>query len=598
MTKPFSRAVAVALSMLLPVFLVACGGSDSGLSRADVTEIVRSELANAPAPAEPGLSRAEVEQVVRDSLSDMKQPEQMAGDKAAAAPRRSEPSEYTQFLVKKAIAMYESEGLDAAVAHYNTRESIDGQWYVFIMSEDDVMLAHAANPDLVNRPVSAAVGPNGYPAGVAIAAAADDDGEWFSYTYPNPATGATETKHSWIVRYDGLLFGTGWYERGPSRSDAPAYTRSFVRQAMNLYDALGLDATLAYYNTRESIDGQWYVFIMSEDDVMLAHAADPDLVNRPVSVAIGPNDYPVGVAIAAAADEDGEWFSYTFTNPATDAVETKHSWLVLHDGLVFGSGWYESGPSRSDAPAYTKSFVQQAMNLYDALGLDATLAYYNTRESIDGQWYVFIGDEDDVIRASAVAPDLVGAHASESVGPNGYPAGEAVAASADEAGAWFSYTFPNPATGATETKHSWLVRYDGLIFGSGWYEGGPRKSDAPAYTKSVVRQALNLYDAVGLERTVAYYKTEESVDGPWYVFIIDQDGYTISHHNPMFLGRDPSLRIDATGYFYGDEMLSATEEGRWVSYVLENPATGEDRQKHTWMVRHGGLFFGAGWYEE
>ncbi len=78
--------------------------------------------------------------------------------------------------------------------YYNTKESMDGQWYVFIMSEDDTMLAHAANPDFVNRSISAAKGPNGYPAGEAVAAVADDDGEWLAYTFPNPASGALETK--------------------------------------------------------------------------------------------------------------------------------------------------------------------------------------------------------------------------------------------------------------------------------------------------------------------------------------------------------------------------------------------------------------------
>jgi len=28
----------------------------------------------------------------------------------------------------------------------------------------------------------------------------------------------------------------------------------------------------------------------------------------------------------------------------------------------------------------------------------------------------------------------------------------------------------NPHTGFRELKHSWAVRHDGLIFGSGWYE--------------------------------------------------------------------------------------------------------------------------------
>ena len=384
----------------------------------------------------------------------------------------------------------------------------------------------------------------------------------------------------------------------PRKSDPAEYTKYLVREAINRYESEGLDATVAYYNTDASIDGQWYVFIFDEADTMLVHAPNPDFVGLPASEVLGPNDFPSGPYVVAGADEAGAWVDYTFQSPASGAIETKHSWVVEHDGLVFGSGWYERGPSKSDAPAYTKALVQQAMNLYDAVGLEQTVAYYNTEASTDGQWYVFIFDEADTMLVHAPNPAFVGLHASEVLGPNEYPTGSYVVAGADVDGAWLDYTFPSPASSTAETKHSWVVRHDGLVFGSGWYERGPSKSDAPAYTKSFVQQAINLYDAVGREQTLAYYKSEASVDGQWYVFIADtEDGLTISHSNPAFIGRDPSLRIDATGYFYGDELLSATEAGRWVDYVLVNPETGTDRQKHTWAVLHDGLIFGSGWYE-
>ena len=383
----------------------------------------------------------------------------------------------------------------------------------------------------------------------------------------------------------------------PRKSTPDQFTRYFVNKAIDMYESEGLEATLAHYNTSGSMDGPWYVFIFDGDDNIIAHAPDPSLVNGPASNAIGPNGFPAGDAVAASADEDGEWFSYTYPNPASGTIETKHSWMVRHDGLLFGSGWYERGPRKSDPAAYTQSFVQQAVNLYDAVGLEDAIAYYNTQESVDGQWYMFILDEDDTMLAHAANPNLVNRPASAAVGPNGYPAGEAVTAVADEDGAWFGYTFPNPASGGAETKHSWMVRHDGLTFGSGWYERGPSKSDAPAYTKSIVQQALNLYDALGLDAAIEYYGSEESVDGQWYVFIVDENGYTIAHPNPMFVGRDPSLRIDAAGYFYGDDLRSATETGKWVDYVLVNPESGEDRQKHTWVVNHDGLLFASGWYE-
>ena len=384
----------------------------------------------------------------------------------------------------------------------------------------------------------------------------------------------------------------------PSKDRPEEYTQAFVLQAIERYERSSLEETVAYYNTPESMDEQWYVFIFDENDVMLSHAANSGLVGLPASEVVGTNDYPIGEALVAVADADGEWYDYTYPNPASGDVESKRSWVVRHKGLVFGSGWYEPGPSREDAPAYTQAFVQQAINLYDALGYRDTIEYYNTAESVDGQWYVFIADQNDVMRAHASNPDLVGLHSSEILGPNGYPSGELVAASATEDGAWSDYTFPNPASGAVETKHSWVVRYDLLIFGSGWYEPGPSKEDEPAYTQAYVQQAVNLYKALGLERAVEYYSSEESVDDQWYVFIIDPDGYTIAHPNDTFIGRDPSERVDSTGYFYGDELRGAPEEGRWVSYVLWNPETDGERQKHTWAVSYDGLIFGSGWYEE
>ena len=510
---------------------------------------------------------------------------------------KSDPDAYTRAFVQRAINLYDAVGLEATVEYYNSPESIDGQWYVFISDEDEVIRAHAPAPGLVGRPGSDARGPNGYPIGMALAALADEDGEWFSYDFVNPSSGGVESKHTWVVEHDGLAFGSGWYEPGTGKADPDAYTRAFVQRAINLYDAVGLEVTVEYYNSPESIDGQWYVFISDETDIMRAHAAAPELVGGAISSARGPNGYPAGIAVAAVADEDGEWFSYDFANPASGGIESKHTWAVVHDGLIFGSGWYERGPSKADPGAYTRAFIQSAINLYDAVGLEGTLEYYNSTESIDGQWYVVISDEDDVIRAHAPVPELVGGPISNALGPNEYPVGSAVAAVADEDGGWFSYDFANPATATVQSKHTLAVTHDGLKFASGWYERGPSKADPEGYTRAFVQRAINLLDAIGLEATLEYYKSPESVDGSWYVFIIGEDGYTVAHPQERYIGRDPSLRVDARGYFYGDDMLSATASGKWVSYVLLDPETGRDRQKHSWVVLHGGYYFGSGWYE-
>ena len=262
------------------------------------------------------------------------------------------------------------------------------------------------------------------------------------------------------------------------------------------------------------------------------------------------------------------------------------------------------GQSQASAPPkwmpeeYTKHFVREAIRRYEAAGLDSTVAYYNTPESVDGQWYVFIVDGSGTMVAHA-NPAQVGKPVNDILGPNGYPSGAAVAATADEDGAWFDYTFLNLATGTVQTKHSWMVAHDGIIFGSGWYEEGPRKTNAPAYTRAFVEQAINLYNAVGLDDTIAHYNSKDSIDGQWYVFVVEaESGLTVGHYNPALRGRDPSLRVDSTGYFYGGDLLAATESGSWIEYVITNPETGENQQKHTFAVLHDGYIFASGWYEQ
>ena len=126
----------------------------------------------------------------------------------------------------------------------------------------------------------------------------------------------------------------------------------------------------------------------------------------------------------------------------------------------------------------------------------------------------------------------------------------------------------------------------------------PTKDEPGAYTKAVVEDAVQRYERDGLEATVEYFNSLESVDGEWYVFIIDGKGYTIAHHNPQFRNRDPELRVDAAGRFYGDDLLGATDDGNWVDYVILNPETGGAGLKHTWAVKHDGLIFASGWYEQ
>ena len=373
-----------------------------------------------------------------------------------------------------------------------------------------------------------------------------------------------------------------------------AYTMELVQEAVDRYEANGLAETAAYYNTPESRDGQWYVFIADTNGILLSHTTHVGwLIDR----VVGPDGYPAGKMANAAATEEGGWVTYTYVNPSSGNVETKHSWVILHDGLLFGSGWYEEGPPKSDAAAYTKEFVGRATNLFDVLGKDEAVAFYNTPESVDGQWYVFIADDANLI-AHPTAPQLVGTPTKDVTSDNAYPSGEAVVAVASADGGWTSYTWTNPSTGQIEIKHTWAVRRGGLVFGSGWYEPSPSMDEPEAYTKALVQQAVELQMALGDDAAIEHYNNPEQVHGPWYVFVLKGD-LVVGHPDPANVGASLTgpLGTDSTGKEFGSELANATEDGVWVDYVFLNRDTGAEDRKHAWAVKSGDLIFGSGWYE-
>ena len=262
----------------------------------------------------------------------------------------------------------------------------------------------------------------------------------------------------------------------PSKANPPAYAQAFVQLALNLYDELGREDALAYYNSAGSVDGAWYVFIVGADGTILAHPTEPDRVGRNVLGLTGVDSTGdrFGPRLIAAT-ETGRWVRYRYVNPATGAEGRKHTWVVRHEGLYFASGWYEAQDVQAAVPmddaAYTQAFVQQAIDRYDREGRLATLAYYNSPESVDGAWYLFIIDADGIVLTHATVPENVGASVYGPLGVDstGLAIGPLLV-SAPETGAWVDYRFVNPDAGEEGLKHSWVVQHDGLYFGSGWYE--------------------------------------------------------------------------------------------------------------------------------
>ena len=408
----------VSLIVIIALVLSACGGGDMGLTRAEVEEVVRTELAAVPPPTAPSapLTEAHVEGVVNRALAEMPQPE--------PGLTRVEVEE----IVEAAVAdiPQPQPGLTTEEAQRIARAAVADipQPQPGLTTEEAERIARAAIADI-----------------------------------PQPQPGLTTEEAQRIAR--AVVADI------PPRSVPADYTKFLVENAISRYQAHGLDATLAHYNRPESTDGQWYVFIIDENDLVIGHP-DPERLGLDLKDWVGTdaNGYNFGPDMLSATEE-GKWVSYVYRNPESGGIgsdfeefELKNAWVMKHDGLLFGSGWY------IDAAEFTRMLVSVAVDRFREGGLAATvayfaspgsalagleeaIAYYNNAETVDGQWFAFIGDPAGKIAAHS-NPLLIGRDVQELFDA------ETFAAAAE--GNWVE----------SESVRVWVMAYDGYVFGSGW----------------------------------------------------------------------------------------------------------------------------------
>ena len=387
------------LAILLIAALAACGGGDEALTQADIEEIVRHELAAQETPAQgpteaevmamiktavpkedgdgsnmtsaqmqaavraeldkapqAAVSKADVDQMVQDSMSamskdmdavTMEEAKAIAQDVIASVPPRTDPEAYTRYVVDNAIRRYATSGLEATVEHYNQASSVDGQWYVFIIDENDTVISHHDSGRL-GLDLNGWVGTdaNRYNFGPEMLSATED-GKWVSYVYRNPesgglgsdTSGSMQLKNAWVVKHDGLLFASGWY------IDADEFTKFLVATAARVFREVGLEGTIAYfaspeivfgglaaviayYNSAENVEGDWFAFIADSSGTIIDHYRK-DMVGKSLQDVLGTDRFE--------ATPEGNWVT----------TEDVRVWVLSQDGMTFGSGWH-SGHDEAD----------------------------------------------------------------------------------------------------------------------------------------------------------------------------------------------------------------------------------------------------------
>lgn len=122
-------------------------------------------------------------------------------------------AEEAQALVARAIAAYKAQGEDAfeRISAPST-EFRDRDLYVFVVGPDHKTVAHGGDANQVGVDVTKARDPDGRAFGQEFIEQANGAGSWVEYKFQDAQSGEVLPKSSWIVLYDGYIFGAGIYK--------------------------------------------------------------------------------------------------------------------------------------------------------------------------------------------------------------------------------------------------------------------------------------------------------------------------------------------------------------------------------------------------
>lgn len=137
----------------------------------------------------------------------------LIGNSFASSERGSAAEAMT--LVKKASSYLKSSGKDKAFAEFSNVKGqfVDRDLYIFVIDQSGKMLAHGANPKLIDKPVLELKDVENKQFIKEFISVANSKGEgWIDYKWVNPVTKQIEAKSTYVQKIDELIIGCGIYK--------------------------------------------------------------------------------------------------------------------------------------------------------------------------------------------------------------------------------------------------------------------------------------------------------------------------------------------------------------------------------------------------
>ncbi|MYD58196.1 MAG: hypothetical protein F4245_01045 [Cenarchaeum sp. SB0678_bin_8] len=417
----------------------------------------------------------------------------VAASSVSLAEAYSEFSAYTNIrqdvayqMVDNAIAAFEMDMNTAFADIQNPDNALynDVELYVFVLDSDGTIVAHGASPDLVGTDTHDLTDGRGANVGDLFDAHLSAEGAWIEYYWPNPATETDEPerKLAWTRVYQGYVFSVGIYPEYTDATqvyldDASSQQRrlaqAMVEQALQaiIADKYGAFAAIQDRNNPLYHDGELYVFVNDIDGEIVAHGITPDILGQNANNLVDRYGTNIGELYNKHGSPYGAWVQYYWGNPATETDETerKLTWFVQSAGYTIGVGIYPDSPGAPRSPIiseYDRERQEVAWNMVmdavDALGMDmhrTMQAIQDPEDTLyhDEEIYLTVLDQDGVIMAHGVSPDLVGVDAHDITDMQGTNLGELFDANRSPYGKWVEYYWPNPITDTDEPEFKMLL---------------------------------------------------------------------------------------------------------------------------------------------
>ena len=366
------------------------------------------------------------------------------------------PDSTAQSMVDEAISFYKSNGEDGFEIITSGIINI-GDIYPFVMGPGAaVTMAHGADSKWVGIPPPHLPGSRSLAETMEVALL-EGGGARTEYVFTNPHTGTEQVKRSWMALHDGFGFGAGYY-----LPDAEA--QSVVDYALFIYESDPESAFERITPDEPITTDRLYPFVLNATTLAtVAHGVTPDLVGGCCSDEIRTTgDRQLEEILADIAEHGNAWVTYVFPNPDTGTDQLKRVWLLERDGFIFGAGYYI-------LDSQVQAITRVGIAAYDTDG-EAAFAGIGTPPPEPDPLYTFVVDPETAeVLAQGADPALVGPSSDwQAITATG-TVPDILAELETEPGAWVEYPFTNPETGAEETKRTWLVIRDGLVFGTGYY---------------------------------------------------------------------------------------------------------------------------------